>query len=252
MKRFDTNNNGRPDGRPAGKAKAQRVAAMFARISRRYDLLNTIMTAGVDDRWRRLAARLATGGLSPGLALDVATGTGDLAFALARRPEVTSVAGIDFVPEMLVLARHKEQRLHPKAPIIWTLGDAMALPYQDNSFMCVTSGFAMRNVSDIGRTLSEMARVVRPGGRVVILEITPADRKRLGSRLLSAYFSKVVPRLGGLLAGDRDAYTYLPDSVIGFPAAPELARIMENAGLTNVRWRLLGAGLIALHTGEVV
>ena len=245
MKRFDK-------ARPVGEAKAQRVAAMFARISHRYDFLNTVMTAGSDDRWRRLAARLATSGLSPGPALDVATGTGDLAFALTKRPEVTSVVGLDFVPEMLALARQKEQRLHPRRPIIWTLGDALSLPYPDDSFICVTSGFAMRNVSDIGRTLSEMARVVRPGGRVVILEITPADRKRLTSRLLSKYFSKVVPRLGGILAGDRDAYTYLPDSVIGFPAAPELARMMENAGLTKVRWRLLGAGLIALHTGEVV
>ncbi|MBI4311204.1 MAG: ubiquinone/menaquinone biosynthesis methyltransferase [Chloroflexi bacterium] len=231
--------------------KARRVAAMFSRISRRYDFMNTVMTAGRHDRWRRLAARAATEGLAPGLALDVATGTGCLALELARHPEARDVVGVDFVPEMLSLARAKETRHRPTPDVAWALGDALALPFADGAFMCATSGFALRNVSDVRRALGEMARVVRPGGRVAVLEITPLERSGLAARALSLYFRRVVPMLGQWLAGDRDAYTYLPDSVRGFPTCPELARLMEEVGLVKVRWRLLGGGLVALHVGEV-
>ncbi|MBI4299629.1 MAG: class I SAM-dependent methyltransferase, partial [Chloroflexi bacterium] len=163
------------------------MAAMFARISRRYDFMNTVMTAGMHRRWRRLAAQLATRGLAPGLALDLATGTGDLAFELARRAEAQAVVGVDFVPEMLALAWAKEARVQPGRPLTWALGDMLALPLKDDSFMCATSGFAMRNVADLRRAFSEMARVVRPGGRVVVLEITPVDSRRIGPRLLRLY-----------------------------------------------------------------
>lgn len=231
-----------------GETKAKSVAAMFARISARYDFMNTVMTGGAHNRWRRLAARLATEGLASGPALDMATGTGDLAFELARRPEVDCVIGLDFVPEMLDLAKKKEQQRLPQRPITWSLGDALALPFSDNTFICATSGFAMRNVADLPRAIFEVARVVQPGGRVAILEFTPADSQL--SRLLAMGFSRIAPLLGQLLANDRTAYTYLPRSVENFPTAAELSELMKNAGLINVHWRLLSMGLVALHIGD--
>ena len=234
------------------KTKAQSVAAMFARISKRYDLMNAIMTGGAHNRWRRLAAEMATQGQNSGPALDMATGTGDLAFELAQRPEVNCVIGLDFVTEMLILAQKKERQRNPQRPIIWSLGDALTLPFIDNTFMCATSGFAMRNVADLQQAISEMARVVRPGGRVVILELTPTDRQYPISRLLTVGFSSIAPLLGQLLAGDRDAYTYLPQSVKSFPTASELSDLMQESGLTKIHWRLLGMGLVALHIGESI
>ncbi|MDO8490795.1 MAG: ubiquinone/menaquinone biosynthesis methyltransferase [Dehalococcoidia bacterium] len=233
-----------------GETKRQQVAAMFSRISRKYDFMNTVMTAGMHSRWRRVAARAATEGLSPGPALDVATGTGGLAFELARRAEVQEVVGLDFVPGMLALAQVLERRQGQRQRLHWVLGDALFLPFPDSAFACVTSGFAMRNVTDVGSAVSEMSRVVRPGGRVALLEMTPLARRRLGSRLLWAYFSHVVPALGQVLAGDREAYTYLPESVEQFLTAEQLGRLMEEAGLVSVRWQLLGMGLVALHVGE--
>jgi len=235
---------------PVDSDKARRVATMFARISRRYDFMNTVMTGGMHGRWRRKAARMATAGQAPGVALDVGTGTGGFVFELARRPEVQRAVGVDFVPQMLALARGQELKKHPARPVEWSLGDAMELPFPDDAFMCATAGFAMRNVADLRKALSEMARVVRPGGRVVILEMTHQEEGRL-SRLPQIYFRRVVPLLGQLLAGDRDAYSYLPDSVGGFPTGKELASMMESVGLANVRWSLLGMGLVALHVGEV-
>ncbi len=238
--------------RLSGETKAQRVAAMFSRISPRYDFMNTVMTAGAHNHWRRLAAELATRGLPSGPALDVATGTGDLAFELALRPEVSSVVGLDFVAEMLAIARKKEQRRRPQRPIIWSLGDALRLPFPDNTFISATAGFAMRNVADLHVAFSEMARVVRPGGRVVILELTPSDWRHPVSRLLAMGFSRIAPLLGHLLANDRQAYTYLPQSVESFPTASELSHLMGDTGLENVRWQLLGMGLLALHVGQAI
>ncbi len=234
-----------------GATKSQRVAAMFSRISRKYDFMNTVMTGGAHKRWRRLTAEMATRGLPPGPALDVGTGTGDLSFELARRPEVSWVVGVDFVAEMLALAQIKEQRLPAKRPIVWSLGDALTLPFPDSTFMCATAGFTMRNVADLHRAISEMARVVRPGGRVVVLELTPPEERYHVSRLLARCFSYLAPLLGYLLAKDREAYTYLPRSVENFPTAGALALLMANAGLKNVDWQLLSMGLVALHVGEV-
>lgn len=230
--------------------KARQVATMFARISPRYDFMNTVMTAGMHRRWRRLVSRLATQGSSPGPALDVATGTGDLAFALAHRSEVTQVVGLDFVPEMLALARRKQ---NGKAldRVKWVEGDALALPFPDGVFSCATVAFGLRNVADLNKAISEMARVVRPGGRIAILDMTRMSGQRPGQRLLRYYFNRIVPLMGRLLTGDKEAYAYFPESVEGFPAAAELAAMMRAAGMVNVRWRLLGMGMVALHTGEV-
>ena len=214
------------------------VRAMFDRIARVYDRMNSVMTAGMHHRWRRRAADLAEVG--PGsTALDVATGTGDLAIALARRG--AEVTGSDFAPAMLEIARRKAPGLR------FEEGDALSLEYEDGSFDAVTVGFGARNFSDLDRGLAEMARVARSGGRVVVLEITPPAKPPL-SWFFRAWFDRVVPQLGRL-AGDPDAYTYLPSSVRRFPGPDELAGRMARAGLTDVRWILTAGGIIALHVG---
>ncbi len=201
------------------------------------------MTAGLHHRWRERAADLAA--LSPGgRALDVATGTGDLAIELARRvgPSGT-VIGSDFSEAMLERARQKEPALE------WEQGNALALPYPDDSFDAATVGFGARNFSDLPQGLSEMARVVRPGGRVVVLEITTPTRPPL-STFFSLWFDRVVPLIGRL-TGESQAYTYLPSSVKRFPGPQSLGAILHDAGLRDVRWILTAGGIIALHSGTV-
>ncbi|MBI4199078.1 MAG: ubiquinone/menaquinone biosynthesis methyltransferase [Chloroflexi bacterium] len=232
-----------------GDAKARYVARMFGRISRRYDLLNTVMTVGQHHRWRRVAARVATRRLA-GPALDVATGTGDLAFALAARPEVGLVVGVDLVPQMLALARAKARRRRVASHVRLLQGDAMALPFSDNTFACATAGFSLRNVADVPQALREMVRVVRPGGRVVVLEISPLRGKGIFSWLFRLYFHRLVPLLGGLLAGDREAYAYLPQSVEAFLGPARLTHLMEEVGLRRARFLRLAWGTVAVHLGE--
>ncbi len=230
---------------PPPEEKPRYVREMFARISRRYDLMNRIMTAGQDQRWRRMVVEMCA--LPPGgRLLDVATGTGDIAYEARRmRPDVEAV-GVDFTFEMMAVGREKA----PELGVPFVQGDALALPFVDNSFDAACSGFMMRNVTDIQRAFAEQARVVRPGGRVVCLEIT---HPRFGPwrRLFQLYFFHVVPFIGGLISGARDAYTYLPHSTLPFPDAPGLARIMEAAGLTDVRYRTLMLGTVAIHVGTV-
>ena len=219
---------------------------MFDRIAGSYDLMNSVMTAGLHHRWRERAADLARVG--PGSrALDVATGTGDLALVLAARiGPGGEVVGSDFSEGMLDRARAKPLR-DGAAPVRWESGNALALPYEDASFDAATVGFGARNFSDLERGLAEMARVVRPGGRVVILEITMPTRPPL-STFFSVWFDRVVPFFGRL-AADPEAYTYLPKSVKRFPAPDRLAALMAGAGLHDVRWILTAGGIIALHVG---
>jgi demethylmenaquinone methyltransferase/2-methoxy-6-polyprenyl-1,4-benzoquinol methylase len=225
-------------GPASGTLPETQVRAMFDRIARIYDPVNTVMTAGMHHAWRRRAADLA--GVGPGSrALDVATGTGDLALELASRG--ARVTGMDFSPAMLELARRK-------APAVeFEEGDALALRYDDASFDAVTVGFGARNFSDLDQGLREMARVIKPGGRVVVLEITTPRRPPL-SWFFRAWFDRVVP-LVGRLAGDSDAYTYLPSSVRRFPGPEALAGSMTAAGLADVRWILTAGGIIAIHSG---
>ena len=226
-----------------GTLEAGQVRAMFDRIAGLYDLMNSVMTAGMHHRWRRRAADLAQ--LSAGgRALDVATGTGDLAIELARRVGATgTVIGSDFSQEMLARARAKD------ATLTWEWADALELPYPDDHFDAATVGFGARNFSDLGRGIAEMTRVVRPGGRVVILEITTPTKPPL-STFFRVWFDHVVPALGRA-AGDPEAYSYLPSSVKRFPGPRELAATMEAAGLGSIRWLLTAGGIIAIHAGEV-
>jgi demethylmenaquinone methyltransferase/2-methoxy-6-polyprenyl-1,4-benzoquinol methylase len=229
-------------GRPAsGTLEEPQVRAMFDRIAGFYDFMNSVMTAGLHHRWRARAADLAAVG--PGArALDVATGTGDLAVELARRVGADGeVVGSDFSEEMLALARRKA----PELRFEW--GNALDLPYPDDGFDAATVGFGARNFSDLDAGLREMARVVRPGGRVVVLEITTPRRPPL-STFYRVWFDRVVPQLGRL-TGESVAYSYLPSSVRRFPAPEGLAASMAGAGLADIRWILTAGGIIAIHVG---
>lgn len=223
------------------------VRAMFDRIAGLYDVMNSVMTAGLHHRWRRRAVDLAAVG--PGdRALDVATGTGDLAIELARRvgPD-GEVVGSDFAEGMLERARQKVPPAgDASAPLRFEWGDAQALPYTDASFAAATVGFGARNFADLEAGLGEMARVVRPGGRVVVLEITQPQRPPL-STFFALWFDRLIPLLGRIT--DEQAYSYLPSSVKRFPQPPALAAAMERAGLEQLRWILTAGGIIALHVG---
>jgi demethylmenaquinone methyltransferase/2-methoxy-6-polyprenyl-1,4-benzoquinol methylase len=255
-------------GAGAGRLEAGQVRAMFDRISGVYDLMNTAMTAGLHHRWRSRAVDLA--GVGPGSrVLDVATGTGDLALELARRVRPGGeVIGSDFSEGMLDRARGKaagpavDGEVRPR----FEWADAMALPYEDDTFDAATVGFGARNFDDLGRGLAEMTRVVTPGGRVVVLEITTPTEPPL-AHFYRFWFDRLVPALGVLAAtvsriagrlrgssGDgsiANAYTYLPNSVKRFPAPRELAAEMEHAGLTDIHYVLTAGGIIAIHTGTV-
>jgi demethylmenaquinone methyltransferase/2-methoxy-6-polyprenyl-1,4-benzoquinol methylase len=251
----------------SGRLDADRVRAMFDRIAGVYDLMNTAMTAGLHHRWRERAAEMA--GVAPGSrVLDVATGTGDLALELARRVSPTGqVVASDFSEAMLDRARAKADKrpaeeVHPR----FEWADAMALPYPDDSFDSATVGFGARNFDDLAKGLSEMVRVVRPGGRVVVLEITTPTRAPL-SLFYRVWFDRLVPLLGRLAGGVAalatrlghatsggsigDAYTYLPSSVRRFPGPPALAAEMEQAGLSDVRYLITAGGIVAIHAGTV-
>jgi demethylmenaquinone methyltransferase/2-methoxy-6-polyprenyl-1,4-benzoquinol methylase len=231
----------------AGTLEAEQVQAMFDRVAGVYDLLNGVMTAGVHHRWRTRAVDRAHVG--PGSrVLDVATGTGDLAVELAKRVAPGGeVVGSDFSEGMLERARKKA--LPAGAQVRFEWGDALELPYADDSFDAATAGFGVRNFSDLGQGLAEMARVVRPGGRVVVLEFTTPTRPPL-SWFFRVWFDRFVPVLGRL-AGDPDAYSYLPESVKRFPGPAALAAEMQRAGLEELGWLLTAGGIVAIHAGTV-
>jgi demethylmenaquinone methyltransferase/2-methoxy-6-polyprenyl-1,4-benzoquinol methylase len=224
---------------------------MFGDIAGRYDLMNRVMTVGLDARWRRMAAAEAR--LAPGdEALDACCGTGDLSFSLTDACPGCHVTGLDFTPEMLERARTKaaaRERRGLPVPRAFVAGDLLDLPFDDGRFAAVTVGWGVRNVPDVPRAFREMARVTRPGGRIVCLESTQAPQG-LGKRFHDVWLGRVVPVLGRLVTGDPSAYAYLPASVAAFPRAGELAAIMAGAGLTGVRYRRLGFGAVALHVGE--
>jgi demethylmenaquinone methyltransferase/2-methoxy-6-polyprenyl-1,4-benzoquinol methylase len=227
---------------PGGTLEEGQVRAMFDRISGFYDVMNSVMTAGLHHGWRRRAADLAAVG--PGShVLDVATGTGDMAIELASRvgPD-GEVIGSDFSEEMLEHARRKA----PGLRFEWA--NALDLPYASGRFDAATVGFGARNFSDLEAGLREMTRVVKDGGRVVVLEITTPTRPPL-STFYRVWFDRLVPLIGRV-AGDPDAYAYLPNSVKRFPAPEPLAATMERCGLTNIRYVLTAGGIIALHVGE--
>jgi demethylmenaquinone methyltransferase / 2-methoxy-6-polyprenyl-1,4-benzoquinol methylase len=242
---------GSPAPASSGVLEETQVRAMFDRIAGFYDRMNSVMTAGMHHRWRERAADLAAP-TPGGRALDVATGTGDLALELARRVGPRGeVVGTDFSARMLDLAREKAMALEGpgSAGLRFEAANALDLPYPDDSFDAATVGFGARNFSALERGLSEMARVVKPGGRVVVLEITTPTRPPL-SYFFRLWFDRAVPVLGRL-AGDSDAYSYLPSSVRRFPGPAQLAELMWGCGMEQIRYVLTAGGIIALHVGVV-
>jgi demethylmenaquinone methyltransferase / 2-methoxy-6-polyprenyl-1,4-benzoquinol methylase len=219
----------------SGRLAPEAVREMFDRISPVYDVMNRVMTAGMDRRWRRLAAQAV---VRPGdRVLDACCGTGDLALAAARGGG--SVTGLDFSEAMLERARRKSDAVE------WVRGDLLSLPFLDDAFDVATIGFGIRNVEDLTGGLRELARVLGPGGRLACLEITRP--RGLLRPFFQVWFDGIVPLLGKLLPGGA-AYTYLPASVRRFPGPEDLADAMKGAGFVDVRWRLLGGGIVALHT----
>jgi demethylmenaquinone methyltransferase/2-methoxy-6-polyprenyl-1,4-benzoquinol methylase len=213
------------------------VRTMFDRIAPVYDVMNHVMTAGLDVRWRRLAAESVV--QRGDRVLDAACGTGDLAVA-DLKAGAGRVTGLDFSEKMLERARRK-------APLEWVQGDMLALPFADETFDAATVGFGVRNVEDLALALRELRRVLRPGGRLAILEIT--QPRGVLRPFYSLWFDRVVPLLGKALPGGA-AYSYLPASVKRFPTAERLADLLREAGFADVRIRLLAGSIVALHTGR--
>ena len=238
-----SNRSGSVQGPALSEDKPVYVNRMFSRIASHYDLMNTLMTFGQDQRWRRelldacdLPAR--------GRLLDVGAGTGEIARQAVRHYPGVDVVGADFTLEMMAVAQAKQQN----RPVPFVQGDTLELPFADSSFDAVVSGFLLRNVADRMAALREQVRVTRPGGRVVCLETTPPHNVALGP-LFRFYFFGLIPWIGGLVSGDAESYAYLPHSTVSFPAPPELKREMELAGLRNVRYRTLMFGAVAIHVG---
>jgi demethylmenaquinone methyltransferase/2-methoxy-6-polyprenyl-1,4-benzoquinol methylase len=218
---------------------------MFAGIAGRYDLLNHLLSGNTDKRWRRLVAETLRDALGEGSrALDVACGTGDLAIALAEAGRAR-VVGLDFCRPMLDIAAQK--RNGHASPIGYVEGDALRLPFADASFEVVTIAFGLRNLASVEDGLRELGRVLKPGGRIAVLEfsrpVVPGFRA-----LFQFYFTRVLPRIGGLVSGSRGAYEYLPDSVSRFPDQKRLVEMMSEVGFERIEYRNLTGGIAALHT----
>ena len=223
------------------------VRTMFDRIVSKYDLMNHLMTAGMDFRWRKMQAKQAyeLDERTSERVLDVATGTGDVAFEI-RKVGVPEVVGLDISTGMIEEARRKAKK--GGDGVSFVVGDGMNLPFEDGSFDAVTISFGLRNMPDYAEAVREMARVLRPGGKLVCLEMTPYRRPFLGP-LFKLYFEHLVPVIGWIVSRDYKAYKYLPDSVRAFPPADALADIFHAAGLQNVKYQMLGFGTVAMHVG---
>jgi demethylmenaquinone methyltransferase / 2-methoxy-6-polyprenyl-1,4-benzoquinol methylase len=232
------------DRQDSNRFKERAIREMFTRIAPYYDIINRLMSWGQDSRWRRVAVSLACPGR--GRVLDVATGTGDIALELARH--TGSVVGLDLCQEMLSRGRIKMEKRGLRRSVDFIVGDALALPFSDNSFDCALNGFALRNVADINLFLAELRRVVKPGGRVVCLELVRPASGMIGT-FYRFYLNRIVPVLGRWLSGDGKAYRYLPDSVGCFLSVAEFQKMMEEVGFRQVGHRSLNLGTIAVHVG---
>ena len=224
--------------------QARRVREMFATIAARYDLLNHLLSGNFDKRWRRTVAKTlsATLAKSDARVLDVACGTGDLSLTLFESGEAR-IIGIDFCRPMLDIAASKSRYSLPLVE-----GDAIDLPFADCSFEAATIAFGLRNLTSVDAGLRELLRVLKPGGRVAVLEFSKPRAPLLRS-LFTVYFTRLLPLFGGLVSGSRSAYEYLPDSVSRFPDQEELASLMKEAGFAEVDYQNLTGGIVALHCG---
>jgi demethylmenaquinone methyltransferase/2-methoxy-6-polyprenyl-1,4-benzoquinol methylase len=227
--------------------QARRVREMFATIAARYDLLNHLLSGNIDTRWRRLVAKTLSATLANDEArvLDVACGTGDLSLTLCEAGW-SQIVGVDFCRPMLDIAASKAARSGSRVPFVE--GDALALPFGDCSFEAATIAFGLRNLASLEAGFGELRRVLKPGGRLAVLEFSKPKTPLLRS-FFKIYFTRLLPLLGGLISGSRSAYQYLPDSVSRFPDQRELARLMKEAGFSEISFQNLTGGIAALHLG---
>ena len=221
------------------------VRRMFASIARRYDLLNAILSFGCDRGWRRFAIAQIEG-IPHESILDLATGTGKIALLAAKRNPASTVVGVDFCPEMLAVARSSKRSSVNRVLLIQ--GDALRLPFPDNTFDCITIGFALRNVTSIASLFTEMARVTKQGGKMVSLELTRPSIRVL-EPLHKLYIKIVIRFIGGIISGKWEAYTYLPQSILEFPSPQEVQKVMEDAGWRKVEIHRLTFGAATVQTG---
>ncbi|MBE0477344.1 MAG: bifunctional demethylmenaquinone methyltransferase/2-methoxy-6-polyprenyl-1,4-benzoquinol methylase UbiE [Coriobacteriia bacterium] len=237
---------GSGEGRPAaGQPTAERVHGIFSGLARRYDLFNIVSSFGLDRRWRRKLVRVAR--ISPGdRVLDLCAGTGDVALAVARRSRAAEVVATDFVEEMLAVARRKAEAYRGSAKLGFSLADAQNLPFEDDSFDVATVAFGIRNLPDRAANFREVRRVLRPGGRYVVLEFSRPPRRPFRA-LYHFYLGRVVPLVGAVLAGDRGSFVYLNESIRAFPYQEALAAELRSAGFRDVEWANLTGGIVALH-----
>jgi demethylmenaquinone methyltransferase / 2-methoxy-6-polyprenyl-1,4-benzoquinol methylase len=231
--------------------KKQQVAEMFDKIAFRYDFLNRFLSGGIDVYWRRRAIRELRGLLAGGAALDVATGTGDMAVLLARCFPQARITGVDISEGMLEVGRQKLARLKLNSRITLRAGDSEALPFSDNQFDAITVAFGVRNFENLENGLREMRRVLKPGGRLVVLEFSQSRTPGI-SQLCKTYMRLIAPRIAGIAASNREAYQYLNDSVQAFPEGEQLIGILEECGFTDTRLRRLSLGICSVYTGEKI
>ena len=226
--------------------KAEAVQLMFDSIAHRYDLLNDLMTAGMHRRWKQLTIKEVVGDGVESV-LDVACGTGDLGF-LFKKSGVEKVIGIDFSENMLNVAMRRKNDKKQEY-VLFSRADALGLPFRDDLFDAVATGFSLRNVDGIGKMFDEVYRVLRPGGRFASLELTQMKSGVMNS-LFRIYFNKIVPILGGFITGDREAYDYLPESIANVPDAEEVGIMMEQVGFSSIKVKKLGFGSVAIVSGS--
>ena len=226
----------------AADNKAERIRAMFAAIVPRYDTINTLMTLGLDRRWRRDAVAMAAP--RDAVALDIATGTGELAFELERQGARITV-GADYCLEMLEQAARKRSQTAHTTHVVFAASDAMCLPFTDDTFDCIVNGFMLRNVANLAATFVELCRVLKPGGRLVCLDLTPPRGPM--RRFFGIYIATIVPLLGTIVGRNYGAYRYLFQSLSNHPDADRLATMMRDAGFDQVGYHLTGYGTVAIH-----
>lgn len=229
-----------------GEATTDRVRGIFSKIAGRYDLFNILASMGIDRIWRRALVK-ACGLDADSTVLDLCAGTGDVSFAIARRAEPASIMVTDFTPEMLAIAERRGAAHSGRTQLAFQLADAQELPFDDGAFDCATVAFGVRNLPERDRNFREVLRVLKPGGRYVILEFSRPPFAPWRA-LYHVYLRIVIPMLGGLLTGDRPSFVYLNDSIRRFPAQQALADELTAAGFSSVSWRNMTGGIVALHT----
>ena len=230
-----------------GKSRTKFVATMFSRISKRYDLLNTLMTGGRHHSWRKTAVKMLKQNNSANISLDIATGTGDFALELINKNKKSFVVGVDTSPNMIEIAKEKSNKLKLNNNLNFALSDAHNLPFPKDFFSYVTIGFGVRNFIDLESALKEVNRVLMPNGKLAILEIVKLNEGSFLSKIFPIYFGKITPWLGSIFAGDKEAYSYLPQSVENFISSKELTKILNSVGFKTIKTKKIALGTVTIH-----